>query len=283
MATESNIPTPPGKPTPTRAIARQATSSAAFVADPPEPDDPLLAFTPVPHVAPRRNSITPERQRAFIAQLAATGIVTQAARHIGASMEALYKLRNKAGGEEFAAAWETAADRAMARLEDCALARAIQGEERMVVSAGKVVGTEVRHNEALVMFFLRNRRGARHADDWRKIVPGHPVYEHIHGEIEARFAAQFAEREKALKAEYARKEKAMDDKWQKELQELNELEAEIEEERAELAAVAEGHLPPEQGAKSHLLFLLAQASVEELQEWVDWDALKKARKALARK
>jgi hypothetical protein len=44
---------------------------------------------------------------------------------------------------------------------DCALARAIAGEERLVVSAGKVLGTEVRHNEALVMFFLRSRRSLR--------------------------------------------------------------------------------------------------------------------------
>ena len=49
----------------------------------------------------------------------------------------------------------------MARLEACALARAIQGEERMVVSGGKVLGTEVRYNENLVMFFLRGRRGER--------------------------------------------------------------------------------------------------------------------------
>src|SRR5690348_17736654 len=46
----------------------------------PISDDPLLSFEPYRHRAPRRNSITPERQRAFIAALAATGIVTQAAR-----------------------------------------------------------------------------------------------------------------------------------------------------------------------------------------------------------
>jgi len=65
-----------------RAIARQATSTVAIEGPLPENDDPLLSFTPIPHVAPRRNSITPERQRAFIAHLAATGIVKQAAKHI---------------------------------------------------------------------------------------------------------------------------------------------------------------------------------------------------------
>ena len=112
---------------------------------------------PVPHARPRSNSITPDVQRAFIAQLAATGIVTQAARHVGKSMEALYKLRQRPGAEGFRAAWDAAIDRGVARLEDSALARAIEGEERLILNGGEVIGAERRHNEALVMFFLRNR------------------------------------------------------------------------------------------------------------------------------
>lgn len=166
----------------TRATARQATSYMTVRDGPrPSPDDPLLQFTPVPHVSPRRNSITPDRQRAFIAHLAATGIVAEAARHIGASMEALYKLRHKAGAEGFSAAWDAAVDRGIERLEDGALARAIRGEERMVVSAGQVLGTEVRHNDALVMFFLKNRRAGRYQP--AEVKPGHPLYERIRAEV----------------------------------------------------------------------------------------------------
>lgn len=138
------------------------TSRAAFADLPPEPGDPLLAFAPYLHRAPRRNSITPDRQRDFIAMLAATGIVTQAARHIGASLEALYRLRNQPGAEGFAAAWEAAIDRGMARLEDCALERAILGEERPIVRGGEVVGTWRWHNSALLMFLLRQRRSKRY-------------------------------------------------------------------------------------------------------------------------
>ena len=87
------------------------TSAVAFTDLPPEPDDPLLSFAPYVHRAPRRNSITPERQRDFIAALAATGIVTQAARQIGASLEALYRLRHQPGAEHFALAWEAALER----------------------------------------------------------------------------------------------------------------------------------------------------------------------------
>lgn len=178
------------RPLPTRAIPRQGTSYMAFRGEPLDEDDPLLGFRPVPHKRPRRNSITPARQRAFISMLAASGIVTHAARHIGASQEALYKLRNKAGGEEFAAAWDAAVDRGVARLEDCALARAIQGEERMVVSGGRVLGTEVRYNDNLVMFMLRGRRGERYAPDWRMLKPGNAVYEKLRAEIIAAYEAE---------------------------------------------------------------------------------------------
>ncbi len=167
---------------PTRATPRQGTSAVAFRGEEPAADDPLLAFVPVPHVQLRRNSIGPERQRAFIAHLAATGIVKQAALHIGASLEALYKLRKRPGAEAFDAAWDAALDRGLARLEEGALARAIEGEERLVVSGGKVLGTERRHNEALVTFFLRNRRPERYG---AHIQPGHPLYERIRREVMA--------------------------------------------------------------------------------------------------
>jgi len=159
------------KLTPTRAIARQGTSRTAFVSEPPDPDDPLLGFTPYIHKAPRRNSITPDRQRAFIATLAATGIVKQAALAIGASLEALYKLRLKPGAEGFARAWELAIDAGIARLEDCALERALLGEERPVVSAGKLVTTYTRYDTQLLLFLLRQRRGHRYAPVGKALLP----------------------------------------------------------------------------------------------------------------
>lgn len=160
-------PTPPasgrgGKLTPTRAIPRQGTSRTAFVSDPPPEDDPLLSFQPFIHPRPRRNSITPDRQRRFIATLAATGVVKQAALAIGASLEALYKLRHRPGAEGFSAAWEAAIDAGIARLEDCALERALLGEERPVVSAGKLVATYTRYDTQLLLFLLRQRRGHRY-------------------------------------------------------------------------------------------------------------------------
>ena len=158
------------------------TSAVAFTDLPPEPDDPLLGFAPYVHRAPRRNSITPARQREFIATLAATGIVTQAARSIGASLEALYRLRHQPGAEGFAAAWEAALDRGIARLEDCAIELAIAGEELPIVSAGQLLGTYRKHNFGHIRFVLSQRRAVRWTaqdGDFAALRPGHPVYERL--------------------------------------------------------------------------------------------------------
>lgn len=163
-------------------------------------EDAALDFVPFVHVAPRRNSITPEKQRRFIATLAATGIVSQAALSIGASVEALYKLRHRSGAEGFAAAWDAAVERGYSRLEDCALERAIAGEVRPVVSRGKVVATWTHHNTGLLMFLLRGRRpekyGAVKLADLRE---GHPVYE----ALKAKWAAE-REAEDMARAEEVR-------------------------------------------------------------------------------
>ena len=123
----------------------------------PTADDPLLEFEPAPHVAPRKNSITADRQRVFVAQLAATGIVADAARHIGASLEALYKLRHKPGAEGFAAAWDAAIERAIGRIEHGAVQRAIEGVERPIVSSGRLLGWDRDRHEALGRVGLRQR------------------------------------------------------------------------------------------------------------------------------
>jgi len=195
------MPTDPAKPPLACKSVRPSrrTSRTAFTDLPLIKSDPLLGFKPYRHKAPRGNSITPDRQRAFIAALAATGIVTQAARSIGASLEALYRLRNQPGAEGFAAAWEAAIDRGIARLEDCALERAIVGEERPIVRGGEVVGSWRRYDTALLLFLLRQRRGQRWASagtDLAALRPGHPVYDRLRAE----WAMADAEEEQAVYA-----------------------------------------------------------------------------------
>ncbi|WP_188643911.1 hypothetical protein [Tsuneonella deserti] len=160
------------RPLPTRATPRQATSAAAYSPSPlPSDDDPLLAFAPYLHKRPRRNSITPELQRHFVATLAATGIVNQAARSIGKSMEALYKLRARPGAEGFAAAWDEAHAWGLQRVEDCALERVLSGQSDSLVNY-------VSKSPEGVLCMLLQIRG-EHRVDIRDLVPGHPVYEAI--------------------------------------------------------------------------------------------------------
>ncbi|WP_246449601.1 hypothetical protein [Qipengyuania soli] len=163
-------------PTPTRATPRQATSAVAYTAEPPDEDDPLLGFAPYLHAAPRRNSITPDVQRRFVAELAATGIVKQAALAVGKSLEALYKLRARPGAEGFAAAWDAALVYGVKRLEDCAMERAINGGLY-----------NLRANSQLC--FVLAYRG-RYRIDARDIVPGQSTYERIREEVLAEYHAQ---------------------------------------------------------------------------------------------
>ncbi|MCA0909043.1 hypothetical protein [Qipengyuania gaetbuli] len=197
---------------PTRKIARQATSAVAHIAPEPEEDDPLLAFAPFIHAAPRRNSITPDLQRRFVGTLAATGIVTQAARSIGKSMEALYKLRARPGAEGFAAAWDAALERGVQRLEDCALERALEGTPTPIVSSGKLLGVWHKPDNGLLRFLLQHRLRDRYspASSSEAVGPkkGDAVYEAIRAEVLAEERAKVAARSpEAINA--ARRERAI--------------------------------------------------------------------------
>ncbi|MGG9078526.1 hypothetical protein, partial [Escherichia coli] len=76
--------------------------------DPAAPAATDLALTPVPSGSTRHDGWTPERQRAFLQQLARIGVVSAAAGAVGMSAKSAYALRKRAGAESFAAAWEAA-------------------------------------------------------------------------------------------------------------------------------------------------------------------------------
>ena len=150
-------PRSPAKPpaTCTRKNARQAHSAVAWVGEEPGEDDPLLAFAPFLHKAPRSNSITPDRQRRFVATLAATGIVGKAARSIGKSTEALYRLKHLPGAEGFSAAWDAAVRRGLQRIDDCAIERALTGTRTPIVSGGEILGWWDKPDNTLLRFLLQ--------------------------------------------------------------------------------------------------------------------------------
>lgn len=78
---------------------------------PPHPDpevEALLGFEPVVRKCVRHDGWLPDRQREFIIALTVLGHAGQAAIAVGGTMSGAYKLRTAAGGEGFAASWDSA-------------------------------------------------------------------------------------------------------------------------------------------------------------------------------
>jgi hypothetical protein len=129
------------------------------MSDSSEPDP--LAFPPVPGRA-RHDGWTPERQRCFVAALAAGGTISAAARAVGMSAKSAYALRRRAGeASGFAQAWDIALARARYALLEQALPLAINGEVVPVFYGGRQIGQYRRYDTRLALAILQSqaRRG----------------------------------------------------------------------------------------------------------------------------
>lgn len=118
-----------------------------------ESDDPLH-FTPVPTASTRHDGWTPERQRRFITALAAMGVVAAAARAVGKSATAAYKLRDRPHAADFAGAWDTAVAMARDRAYDQAIDQAMNGIVTPRYYRGQQVGTVRRFDYRLALKVL---------------------------------------------------------------------------------------------------------------------------------
>ncbi|MCA0210013.1 MAG: hypothetical protein LCH74_13195 [Proteobacteria bacterium] len=111
-------------------------------ADPTIDPDALpeeFAFTPVEQRAKRWTGITAQKQRLFIAHLAATGAVTMAAKVAGHSSSAFYQLRKRDDAGTFAAAWDKAVEAGARRVADLLMEYAIYGVPETLSKEGRVV------------------------------------------------------------------------------------------------------------------------------------------------
>lgn len=111
---------------------------------PTHPDDLLdkdhpLHFMPVPMLRRRANGWTPERQRRFIVALEVMGAIGPAARAVGMGRASAYRLRERAGAESFAEAWDIAFDAGQDRQFHAALDLAINGVTTIRVLRGGMV------------------------------------------------------------------------------------------------------------------------------------------------
>jgi hypothetical protein len=82
---------------------------------------------------------TAERQRKFIEHLALTGSVGEACAIVGVASSSAYRLRNKAGAESFARAWDAALRLCVTRLSAIALDRAVNGRVERFYRDGELV------------------------------------------------------------------------------------------------------------------------------------------------
>ena len=102
------------------------------------PPSPPPAFDPAP-TRKRLTGWTADRQRAFIDMLSLTGSVGEASAVAGVSSRSAYRLRNRAGAESFAAAWDAAQQLSATRLAALAFDRAINGRVERFYKDGELV------------------------------------------------------------------------------------------------------------------------------------------------
>jgi hypothetical protein len=82
---------------------------------------------------------TAERQRRFIEHLSLTGSVGEAAALAGVSSRSAYRLRNRAGADDFARAWDAALSLCATRLAAIAFDRALHGRAERFYKDGELV------------------------------------------------------------------------------------------------------------------------------------------------
>jgi hypothetical protein len=98
--------------------------------------DSDLAFPAVPQQRKRGNGWSPPQQARFILALEVMGSVGSAAKAVGMSRAAAYKLREREGAEGFAKSWDMAMESGRRRQFDIAMAQAINGVTTIHVRRG---------------------------------------------------------------------------------------------------------------------------------------------------
>ena len=115
---------------------------------------PELEFDIIPHAPKGGQKFTPDMQRMFINALAACGSVTTSARAVSMSMGQMYYLRNRAGSESFAAAWDKAVARGARRVLDILVDQCINGTPEYIFKDGQLVAERRHFNTRSMMWIV---------------------------------------------------------------------------------------------------------------------------------
>jgi hypothetical protein len=113
----------------------------------------ILDFDPIALRA-RCDGWTPERQRAFIEELADCGVVREAAGRVGMTEQSANRLRRRADAAAFNVAWDAAIRIGVDRLRSIAYERAVNGTVRHRYYRGELVGEERLYSDRLLIYLL---------------------------------------------------------------------------------------------------------------------------------
>jgi len=126
---------------------------ADIVAAPQIPEPARIDFDPAP-TRKQNAGWTADKQRKFIEHLALTGSVGEAAAIAGVSSRSAYRLRNKAGAESFARAWDAALSLCATRLAAIAFDRALHGRSERFYRDGELVMERKMPSDYLLTWLL---------------------------------------------------------------------------------------------------------------------------------
>jgi hypothetical protein len=118
----------------------------------------------------KRTGWTINARAKFIEVLRQTGNVTEAAASVGLGRSRAYQLRGT--DEEFAKAWEEAEDVAVDRLEREAWRRGVEGVDKPVYHAGKVVGHVREYSDTVLVVLLKAHRPEKYRDNVHAVHTG---------------------------------------------------------------------------------------------------------------
>jgi hypothetical protein len=117
------------------------------------PPPQLPEFTPAP-TRKQNAGWTADRQRKFIDHLALTGSVGESCALVGVASSSAYRLRNKAGAESFARAWDAALSLATTRLAAIAFDRALNGRTERFYKDGELAVERKMPSDYLLTWLL---------------------------------------------------------------------------------------------------------------------------------
>lgn len=117
-------------------------------------------FTPAP-TRKHRAGWTAERQRKFIEHLALTGSVGEACAVANVASSSAYRLRDRAGAESFAQAWDAALALSVTRLSAIAFDRAVNGRAERFYKDGVLVMERRMPSDYLLTWLLSRLDPAR--------------------------------------------------------------------------------------------------------------------------